>query len=247
MIVSALSSCVRSLRVARFGPPQPRPFSLGVPREKGVGIVHALVVVGVGLLVVGCGGGSDYTAAGSNTKAPGTKDGAAKAGDAKPDAANKAAAAPAAEITLKTLDFEGIEKLVASHRGKVVVMDAWSTACAPCLKEFPNLVALHRKHAANGVACISLSFDYDGLGKVEEVSGPVLDFLKTKGATFDNVISSEEADVLYGKFDLTAVPAVFVYDKTGKLRKRFDNEQASKNGVFTYAQVEALVAELIKE
>ena len=151
-------------------------------------------------------------------------------------------------VRLSIVDFEGIQGRIAGHLGKVVVMDAWSTSCPPCLAEFHNLIELQQSHKPGDVACISLSFDYEGLGKPEEQQEPVLKFLKEQGATFDNLLSSEESDTLYRKFNLAAVPAVFVYDRAGELRKRFDNEQAkSKAEAFTYQQVRDLVAELIAE
>ena len=152
------------------------------------------------------------------------------------------------QVSLKVLDFDGIQQLVASHRGQVVVMDAWSTSCLPCLEEFPHLVELHQRWGADRVACISLSFDYEGLDSVDDIKPRVLDFLKRSGATFDNVLSSEESDGLYRKFDLASVPAVFVYDRAGNLRKRFDNQRAkSKAERFSYAQVGQLVEELLSE
>ena len=150
--------------------------------------------------------------------------------------------------TVQLLDFDGIQKLVASKRGQVVVMDAWSTSCPPCLKEFPHLVELHEKHAADGLACISLSFDFEGIGTPEEQLPNVEKFLRDQGATFDNVLGSEESDSLYRKFQLASVPAVFVYDRQGTLRKRFDNQQAkSEKDAFTYEQVGELVHELLNE
>jgi len=54
--------------------------------------------------------------------------------------------------------------------------------------------------------------------------------------------------LLYRKFKLAAVPAVFVYDRAGRLRKRFDNEAAhTKAEAFTYEQVGQLVAELVED
>jgi len=167
-----------------------------------------------------------------------------------PSEGGAAAAQPAAnsKVDLKVLSFDEIQALVASKKGKVVVMDAWSTSCEPCLKEFPHLVALSKKHDANNLACISLSFDYEGIGKPDdaEIKQPVIDFLNQQNATFDNVMSNEESDVLYKKFDLGSVPAVFVYDQNGNLAKRFDNQKAKKKeDAFTYAQIEALVDELL--
>jgi thiol-disulfide isomerase/thioredoxin len=159
-----------------------------------------------------------------------------------------AAAESPADVHLSIVDFAGIQEHIARNQGRVVVMDAWSTSCPPCLQEFHNLVELHKQYGPERLACISLSFDYEGLGKPEEQQDRVLKFLRQQGATFDNLMSNEESDVLYRKFKLAAVPAVFVYDRAGQLRKRFDNEQAkSKAEAFTYEQVKQLVAELLEE
>jgi thiol-disulfide isomerase/thioredoxin len=160
-----------------------------------------------------------------------------------PVVATQAVAQP--NVTLKTLSYDEIQELIASHKGKVVVMDAWSTACAPCIKEFHNLVEIHEKYPAEKVACISLSFDYEGIGKPEDQAPRVLKFLREQHATFDNVMSSEESDALYRKFKLTAVPAVFVYNQQGELARRFDNEDIKGKGEFTYDQVKDFVAELV--
>jgi thiol-disulfide isomerase/thioredoxin len=183
------------------------------------------------LLLCGCGGAAT----------PATSD----AGGASPKPAQSA---PAADVRLAIVDYQGILDQIAAHKGKVVVMDAWSTSCPPCIKEFHNLVELHNQYGPDKVACISLSFDYEGLDKPEDVAPRVLEFLRKQKATFDNLLSNEDSDALYRKFKLAAVPAVFVYGRDGALRKRFDNEKAkTKEEAFTYEQVKALVAELIKE
>jgi thiol-disulfide isomerase/thioredoxin len=159
---------------------------------------------------------------------------------------SRATPQPGDHVRLSIVDYQGIMERIASHRGKVVVMDAWATSCPPCMKEFHNLVELHKQYGPEKLAAISLSFDYEGIGTPEEQTEPVLKFLQTQGATFDNLMSNEESDVLYRKFDLAAVPAVFVYDQQGKLVKRFDNQQAkTKEETFTYEHVKALVAGLI--
>ncbi len=161
-------------------------------------------------------------------------------------AGGDAAAKPKVELLIE--NYEGIQTILQAHKGQVVVMDAWSTSCPPCMEEFHNLVDLHKTKGSQGVVCVSLSFDYEGIGKPEEVVEPVLKFLTEQGATFENIMSNEESDALYRKFDLASVPAVFVYDREGKLRKRFDNQKAkSKAEAFTYAQVNALVDEMLKE
>lgn len=167
----------------------------------------------------------------------------------KPDADEKTPRVSVSEAPqVQLLDFDGIQKLIAGKRGQVVVMDAWSTSCPPCIKEFPHLVELHKQHAADGLACISLSFDFEGIGTPEERLPNVEKFLNEQGATFDNVLGSEDSDAMYRKFKLASVPAVFVYDRQGNLRKRFDNEDAKTEAdAFTYEQVSQLVSELLAE
>ncbi len=66
---------------------------------------------------------------------------------------------------------------------------------------------MHEKSGGKGVACVSLSLDYDGVGKPQEREAAVLTFLKKRGATFDNILSSVEADELLKKLELSALPA----------------------------------------
>ncbi len=140
-------------------------------------------------------------------------------------------------MQVQVLDYDGLRKLIAAQKGKVMVMDCWATSCAPCIKEFPNLVALHNKYGPGKVACISLSFDYDGSDKLEEVMPPVQKFLERQGATFDNVLSSTPSDELCKKLEIPSIPAVFVYDRDGKLVRRFEGAKA-------YDEVPALVEQL---
>lgn len=146
-------------------------------------------------------------------------------------------------VELKLLDYDGIQSLIASHKGKVVVMDVWSTSCEPCIKEFPGLVALDRKHA-DALACISVSSDFYGIGKPEDLRDKVLQFLTKQQATFDNVLSTTPDTDLYAKLQFGSIPAVFVYGRDGVLLKQFGGGQ----GEFTYAKdvtpfVEQLLAQ----
>lgn len=172
---------------------------------------------------------------------------------APPRASTDQAAAPAADtavpeaapvdaVDVQVKDHDGIVKLIESKRGKVVVMDCWSTWCEPCKKEFHNLVELHQQYGPDKLACISLSFNYEGAKREtpEEHREEVLDFLREQGATFDNVIASVPAEDLYKllKFKTASVPAVFVYDRQGELARQFSGE-------VSYDDVRKVVAELL--
>jgi thiol-disulfide isomerase/thioredoxin len=151
---------------------------------------------------------------------------------------------PAVEI----LSWDQVQKRREEFRGKVVVLDVWSTYCDPCVREFPNLVAL-QKQFADKVRCISFDTDYSGAAREppESFRRPVLQFLSKRAANvLLNVISSDVSEDFYNKIHLGGPPAVFVYDQSGKLVKRFDNSQVPKTPEFTYQRdVVPLVKQLL--
>lgn len=166
---------------------------------------------------------------------------------AAPAAAASSTAAASVQLTL--VDHDGVMAAVAARRGSVVVLDCWSTSCPPCVKEFPGLVGLAEKYR-DRVACLSLSFDYEGLGTPEDAVPRVRGFLEKVGAgAVVNMLGKEDADTLSRKLDLVSVPAVYVWKPDGTLARRFDDEDASKRlkRPFTYADVEAEVQALLTD
>ncbi len=147
------------------------------------------------------------------------------------------------EVTLQILDDQELMSLIESKRGKVVVMDIWSTSCDPCVKEFPHFVEFSRKYP-DRVACISLSLDYEGLGSPDDAytKDPVLGFLREQEATMDNVLASVGIDEMCKRLNLSAPPTAFVYDAQGKLQKVFDD---SNGRGYTYEEVEKYVLGLL--
>ncbi len=155
------------------------------------------------------------------------------------------AAAPTspARVRVSLVDHAGLEAEIARHRGKVVVLDCWSTSCPPCVREFPRLVALQERHG-DDVACLSLSFDYEGIGAPEDVRQRVETFLTEVGAgRVVNLLGSEDCEAMYQKLGLFSVPAVYVYRPNGSLLQRFDDDDATKRlgRPFTYDDVEEAV------
>jgi len=151
------------------------------------------------------------------------------------------------EIAVQLVDYDGLLGEVARHRGKVVVLDCWSTSCPPCVKEFPGLVSLAARHG-DRVQCLSLCFDYDGIGDVEDLVPPVEAFLEQVGAgDIVNMLASEEADRLYEKLDLASVPAIFIWKPDGSRAARYDDDMAARElgRPFAYDDVEATVAGLL--
>lgn len=167
---------------------------------------------------------------------------------AEPTAAKAATeATPTVAIDIK--NWDETLALVTEHKGKIVVLDLWSTSCDPCMVEFPHLVELHKQHGEK-LVCMSASCDYAGIKSKppESYRDRVLEFLTKQNATFQNVLLNVESDVLFEKIELASIPAVYVFGKDGKVVKRFDNDNVKPGEDFTYMKdivpfVEKLLAE----
>ena len=112
---------------------------------------------------------------------------------------------------------------VAKTSGRITVVDLWSLACEPCLREFPGLVHLH-KTLGSSVQCIAVDMDFDGRKSrpPEHYEQQVIDFLGSVGAyDFPTYISRTPSDDVYAATKLASIPAVLVYDADGKLVKAF--------------------------
>jgi thiol-disulfide isomerase/thioredoxin len=153
-------------------------------------------------------------------------------------------------VPIRLASWEETEQLIAAKKGTVVVLDVWSTWCVPCVREFPGLVALHEKYG-DQAACMSLNCNYTGAeGESPEDSRAQIErFLAEKGAHFENVISTTPDEEILQILGAAAVPIVRVYDKEGKLRKQFVNDDLEYGDEgFTYDDhIAPLVGELISE
>jgi thiol-disulfide isomerase/thioredoxin len=142
-------------------------------------------------------------------------------------------------IELKTVKYGDLVRAVRGHTGKVVVVDVWASWCTPCKKEFPHLVELHKKYAADGLVCLSVSVDE------AKDADKALQFLRKVKATFANYRLDEETDFWQEKWDLKGIPAVFVFDRAGRRAAKLTNDDPDKQ--FTYPDdVEPLVKKLLK-
>jgi len=170
--------------------------------------------VAISLLVAGCAPSSGATGDNANARA-----------------VVESHTPPAAKIQ----SWDQTQKELQQYRGKVVVLDVWSTYCDPCIREFPNLVELQSRMGGQ-VTCLSFNTDYTGAKdeSPESLRGRVIKFLQSRQAQIVNVISSDPSDDFFTKIHLGGPPAVFVYDRGGKLVKRFDNSKVPKVPEFTY-------------
>ena len=62
------------------------------------------------------------------------------------------------EVTVISTDK--LAKVLASHRGKIVVVNFWATWCPPCVAEMPEFVEFYEKTKGADVLLLSVSADH---------------------------------------------------------------------------------------
>lgn len=73
--------------------------------------------------------------------------------------AEKMAKWDATPVEVETIDAAGVTALRKNGTNKVRLFNVWATWCAPCVQEFPDLVATARKFGLRDFEFISLSVD----------------------------------------------------------------------------------------
>jgi thiol-disulfide isomerase/thioredoxin len=133
-----------------------------------------------------------------------------------------------------------VETLIRENRGKVIVVDIWSTYCAPCLKEFPQLLALQKQHV-DELLCVSFNINYAGLpNQTVETDLPYIHkFLAKHESQVTNIVSTETDEQVYAQLKMYSIPAILVFDKTGQRIETVMEEAAYEK------KVAPLVAKLI--
>ncbi|MEJ7734829.1 MAG: TlpA disulfide reductase family protein, partial [Polyangiaceae bacterium] len=135
--------------------------------------------------------------------------------------------APAPDFTLPALDGKSVR--LSEHKGKVVLIDFWSTTCDPCMVEMPHLVELYKKHKDKGFVVLAISLD--GPESRAQVSSVVHD----KNMVFP-VLLDEETTVV-GKFNpKKEMPFAVLVDREGSI--------VHKRGGYTVGDEKKLVEEV---
>ena len=155
-----------------------------------------------------------------------------------------------AKINLSLASWASIEEEISNNQGKVVVVDLWSTSCAPCKREFPHLVELQQQYGPEKVTCIGVSLDYygDKTEPPESFRPAVEKFLREQQATFTNFVCTDSSDDVYTKVESFGVPIVMVYGTDGELAKLFEDDGTYGDEGFTYHDhIEPLVEKLLAD
>jgi thiol-disulfide isomerase/thioredoxin len=125
-----------------------------------------------------------------------------------------AALAFAAPTKLAPVDEASYGKTVAALKGKVVLVNFWATWCEPCRDEMPALAKMAAALGPKGLQLVTVSAD-----EIEDEKG-ALAFLAKSGIGAPAYLKQAKNDEKFiNSIDPKwsgALPALVLYDKTGK-------------------------------
>lgn len=121
------------------------------------------------------------------------------------------------------VDEVGYRGILKSNAGSVVLIDFWATWCAPCRQEMPLLAKLDAQLRDKRFRLVTISADEP------DQEAAALAFLKKSGLVPNAVYikHAKDDDKFIGAIDPKwsgALPALFLYNRQGKLVKSFVGE-----------------------
>jgi peroxiredoxin len=120
----------------------------------------------------------------------------------------------APDFTLPQAD--GSTWRLSDHRGKVIVMNFWTTTCQPCVEEMPSLMSLAEVlEDREDIELVTVSTDRDW----ETVRSVVPD------GTPMTVLLDPDREVVRGKFGTRLYPETWIIDPEGVIRMRVDGQR----------------------
>ncbi|MBR5831657.1 MAG: TlpA family protein disulfide reductase [Bacteroidales bacterium] len=137
----------------------------------------------------------------------------------------------APEWTLPTISGDSIS--LADLRGKVVLIDFFYKACAPCCAALPTLQRMHEKYKDQGVVVIGID-PYD-----DPVKADMADFIEKRSVGYTVVFSDRE---LPQKYRVTSYPTLFFINEKGKIVKYHEGFSASME-----EEVEKQIQKMLKK
>ena len=129
-------------------------------------------------------------------------------------------------------DLNGQAVSLASLRGKVVVVNLWTTWCPPCRQEMPSMERLAAHFRGRDFQLLAVSQDEDGREKVVE-------FARDLGLSFPVLLDPQRQ--VGERFGVWGYPETFVIDRNGYVVERVIGPREWDSPA-SIAALEALIA-----
>jgi len=105
-------------------------------------------------------------------------------------------------------NIDGKKISLADYKGKVVLIDFFYMACAPCILSFPHIKAIYRKYADSGVVVL-------GVNPVDKKEAQLRSFLKKYEMPYPVIFP--EDDTTTKNYIIQGYPCFYLVDKKGNI------------------------------
>lgn len=153
-----------------------------------------------------------------DTPAPPSATSSAPAGDAGSEEGEEQQPVPIlGEFTATGLDGEEVDQSIFTGYD-VTMVNVWATFCGPCLREMPDLGALHQEFSEQGFQILGIVTDVqapDGSISQEQVD-LAAQIAEETGASYLHLLPSEDL-IACLLWQVSSVPTTIFVDETGAL------------------------------
>lgn len=116
----------------------------------------------------------------------------------------------APQVSFTTLDGQRLP--LSSLRGKPVLVTFWATSCPTCIRDLPDLAAVHRELGPRGLALIAVAMPYDPPNRV-------LRLVRERGLAY-TVALDVQGQVVRAFGDVPGTPTTYLIDGDGRIAER---------------------------
>jgi len=116
----------------------------------------------------------------------------------------------APDFALQNVSGRSGRTTLKEFRGRVVLLDFWSTLCGPCQAATPTMAMLHEKYGKQGLVVIGID--------VQEPFAKVKEYVREHQVPY-RVLLDADARVSE-KYGIAAIPAFFIIDAQGAIAWR---------------------------
>lgn len=114
----------------------------------------------------------------------------------------------AQDFTLTMLQGEQVS--LSDYKGKIVILNFWTSWCGPCKEEMPHMQSFAEKHPDIAMLAVNLTSMDLGMDAVKQ-------FVHDFGLTFPILL--DEADVVGQQYSILTIPTSYIIDTEGRIFK----------------------------
>jgi peroxiredoxin len=118
-------------------------------------------------------------------------------------------------------DVDGNARRLSDYRGKLVLLDFWSTECGPCVFDTPKLVEAYRTFRDRGFEIVAID--------IEDEVPAIRAFAAQHGAAWTQVLDEDMA--LQKLFRVWAIPTYFLLGRDGTILAASQEIRADKEAL----------------